>query len=280
MRALSWGALLLGIVGFAVLALNYDGLMQVSAAVKSEDAAVWVYTPHVAPGGKLKGEITIYGGYALGVHDLDVRFGTKSTQYKGRGKHWGSSVSSDGDGEDSIDFVVTVPPGAKPGAKLPLEFDATYSLARGGLGGFRNARDRASLKTEFIVKSSTKVLLLRTWAGLRAILQLFLLAWLYTHMGRWVNALDDKYAGDDDAAENFGYLMICVVAYIAFAGYWAFAMPMMSATGWTGSWITAAFVLTWMILPPFLAWKWVHRTPAQQPGQGRYDAAGPSGDVS
>lgn len=280
MRALSWGALLVGCVGFAVVAFNYDGLMRMSAAAVSEDAAVWVYTPHVAPGGRLKGEITIYGGYALGVHALDVRLGTTSVQLEGRGVHWGGSVSSDSDGEDSVDFVVTVPADARPGAALPLELNAEYSVARGGLGGFSNARDRTSISAAFVVKTPTEALMLRTWAAARAILQLLLLAWIYARVGRWTSWLDERFEGDDDAAENFGYLLVCVMVYVAFAGYWAFATPLMSATGWTGTWVAAAFVITWMVVPPIVAWKWSKRGATPQPGPGRYDPARSSGDVS
>ncbi len=66
-------------------------------------------------------------------------------------------------------------------------------------------------------------------------------------------------AGDEDTAENFGYLLVCVMVSIGFARYWAFATPLMAATTCTGTWAATTFVLVWLIVPPVLAWKISHR---------------------
>lgn len=273
LTALAW---ILGIAGFALLAFQFERFTRATAQHSEGPAAAWIYTPHVTPGGTLHGEVKVYGGIRAGIHEVVVRGGAETVSEKGRGQHWGYSITSKSSdsGEDGVDFAVTVPPDAEPGRPLTLDVQVRYVMALRSTGSFFNSSDRAAFQLQVTPTTTTGRLMGGLLASGRALLSLALLVWLYLRWWPSINRLDRSGKLGQDASEGLGYLMLCVAMFIAMGGYPLFAQPLMAATGLASDWFAALAVVFWIVGAPFIAWRIHKRRPKTTTFQARFADAG------
>lgn len=244
---------LVTIVGAFVLYFAHQPLRRLGADATSGDASVWVYTPHVAPGDTITLGITVYGGADIGIEEIVVRDGDRELRVRGGGADWGSTITTRqtaSDAEDSIDVEVEVPPDARPGSTLRLAIDVRYAVARTYLpGSFSNDADAHQLVVEVPVRTPAGALFHRGlaagWAlGLLGVICL-LVAWGTPRFERWVERT--QLLGDGEIAALF--LILVTVGNAMFVGHAFFALPLVAATGWTGTWFFVVACAVWAIAP-------------------------------
>ncbi|MBT3224326.1 MAG: hypothetical protein HN348_35105, partial [Proteobacteria bacterium] len=254
------------VLAFAGL-LFWDRMMCWTATAQADRAAVWIYTPFVAPGDEVVLNAAVYGGKKAGIEFITVQLGDETKQEGGRGKHWGSTIytKSSDRGHDDMDLVVPLPEDAKAGDTI--EGRVIFEWVKAGYGGvhrFENDRRRTEVPLTLQVFTPTEVAFKRFLAGMKALLALFaasgggLLFW-------WqAKRLERQYENDQNAIEMFsGALIIWLFPY-GLAGWFFFARPLMVATSLETTFVSIASQISWVVLPAVFVW-WLTQRVLRKP---------------
>ena len=255
------------VVGLAAISLCFAQLFLIrsldifTATVRGPGIAVWVHTPFVAPGDVAILEVGVFGGRKVGIEQVVVQGDGVSEDIAGLGKHWGGVITSkSGDvGQDSQQVLVTIPPGAPPGKPLVLHVGARATTAQStGFAGFIDRPVEQSITVSIPVLARGDVPLQRALSGLRSLATLAIAGWIFFRLwhpvARFVRRADaDREKGS--LAQFLAVLAIGLLISYTMAGIVLFAYPLRHATGLLGDVWTAAFVVAWLVAPPFLGRK-------------------------
>ena len=235
--------------------LGHGSLERMTAdATSGDDAAVWVYTPHVAPGDTIVLGVEVFGGEDIGIREVVVSDGAQQHRTHGEGQDWGDTITTRGapsDASDSIDVRVTVPRDARPGSTLHLVVDVSYVVAsQWSSSSFSNSAKGDRVTVDVPVRTPGGALLRRLlsagWAlgllgGLCVALYLAL-----PRMERWADRNQDVF-GDGEMAGLF--FLAFTIFNAMFLGRAVFAYPLVAATGFTGTAFIVACCAVWTALP-------------------------------
>lgn len=255
-----------GLVGGVAVMVNFTGRMRYPATASQGDIwdtpaddgqlSVWVYTPIVAPGDRVAAKVGVYGGLRTAIESLDTTLGTQKVHLDGNGKSWDNQITTRKDigelsrGSDTLEFEILVPEDAVPGDVLPLRCQVAYVLAASPFlfsQSFTDEQKQASIELPIAIRSRGGALLMRAFNAAKA-LMVFLLAFLLL---RWVWARMEHLQSpeDDSAGRLVGAVgLIWATAYV-YAGYLFFALPLLSAIGYTADWFCIVLVVLWVVGP-------------------------------
>ncbi len=169
----------------------------------------------------------------------------------------------------TIDEVNYHPFGVTPGSALELEFQVAFIKALDRGSRFTNLRLDSGLAVQVPILDRRGRLLLRL-RKLGVALLAFLGWALMLRLGVPVLAGGGGAAPErDDQIWLAAFIVIAI--WVGLAGYWLFALPMMAATGISGSWFAALLCTVWLPGPPVLA---AALMPASNERRGRQRTTG------
>lgn len=242
------------VIGALVLWLAHDELHMMSADARSGDAAVWVYTPHVAPGDTITLGVTVSAGEDIGIQEVVVDDGASEHRVHGGGADWGDTITTSrtaSSAEDSLDVPVHVPRNARPGSTLRLTVAVSYVVAsQWGAGSFSNSSRTAKIILDVPVRTPAGATFRRALSAAWGLgLLAALCAGLFFAMpaiDRWSERNKDVF-GDGEMAGLFMLLLVVFNAMIV--GRAVFALPLVRATGFTSTGFFVVACALWTILP-------------------------------
>lgn len=238
-----------------------DRISLLTATATRGRSAVWVNTPHVAPGDDIAIDVVVKGGKKMGIEAVIVRAGERELKVTGEGQTWGSSIMSkrSSSGQDDVELAIQVPSDARPGERMQLAVTVEWISAESdGVGSFENQRGSDTIELAVPIRTP----------AMRALYKLRSAGWALGILGVAcvVMALLGKKLGpilssrdDGGNAESIGLLLIVGTMAYGFVGYGWFALPLVAATGIIGAWFVVLSVLLWIALPIYVAVKWAKR---------------------
>jgi hypothetical protein len=295
-----WVSFVVGLLGIAlcfaqlIFIRSFDLF---TATVRAPGVAVWVHTPFVAPGDLAILEVGVFGGSKVGIEQVVVQGAGIHEDVDGLGKHWGGVITSkSGDvGQDTQKVNFTVPPDAPPGKPLVLQIGARATSAQStGFAGFVDRPVEHSITVSVPVLARGDVPLQKALSGLRGLATLAIAGWLFFRLwhpvGRFFRRADADRGVGSSLNQFLAVLAIGLLISYTMAGIALFAYPLRHATGLLGDLWTTAFVLAWLVAPPYLGRKLAGPLPepprpasirafeavAPAPGVGYRDDAAPN----
>ena len=238
------GVMLVGLaVSVGILVKNVD-VRNALATDVDQEAALWLFTPEVAPNGDVKLQVQVFGDKAAGIEVVKASLDGEKHSFKGSGIHWDRTLSKKSGGRDYLD--VTIPAGdLKAGKDATLKPQIEYVLAQETKDGksFRNIAHKASFKVAIPVKETVAgAKAASAGLGVGALL-LWGLLWFAMPKGL------KRVMGED------GYLFSVIAVLVAqlvpgmILGYMVFTLPLMAATGYIATWFAVVTTLFWATIP-------------------------------
>ncbi len=255
-----WVSILLTVAGIVLcfgLLLVIRTFDFYTADVKDTGIAVWIGTPHVTPGDSLMMEVGLFGGKRAAIDKIAVTGEGITQDVSGIGKDWGNIISSKSSevGQDSMMVRVPIPKDAPLGKTLVLTVSATGTIAE--LGAFSTFSDQSTLRELEIpvdILSPTGEIERRLFSGLRGFGALFLAFALfrfsYRPLANLINQADKDSSGRE-LPQSLATLAIGLAIVYCMAGIVFFAHPLRHATELLGDAWTFAFVVGWILIPPY-----------------------------
>lgn len=258
-RSLSVFLGLLGVILCFGLVLVIRTFELYTADVRDTGIAVWVHTPIVSPGDTLTMEVGLFGGSRAAIDHVVVSGEGIAEDVSGLGKHWGGVITTKtGEvGKDEQTLHVAIPREALPGKTMVLHVGATGTLAESaGYGTFSDRSATRSVDVPIEVLAPRDKPTSRFFTALRGLAALGAAFWFFRFswqpMGRFIARAD---ADKNGASQSLVSLAIGLAISYCLAGILYFALPLRHATGLLGDAWTAAFLLVWLVAPPYLGAK-------------------------
>ncbi len=245
-------------IGSAFAAYMLAGsIALLTATARAGRTAVWVRTPHVAPGDTMTLDVGAKGGERIGIASVIVRAGDRELAVSGEGNTWGPSFTSrrNSEGQDDLQIQVQIPKESIPGRRLPVTIAVAWIAAESdGMGRFSNANGTDALVIDVPILTPTSRTLHRLgsagWALLLLAAACAALALLGKLLGPVLRRKDD--GGN---AEPIALLLLVALFGYGFVGYAWFAAPLVAATHLVGLWFTVVAVVAWIAIPLYVAVK-------------------------
>jgi hypothetical protein len=258
-----WLLGLLGVVG-VVLCLAMALVIRIApkwtATARGRSVAVWLLTPHVAPGDIARLDVDVYGGKRAAIRSIQVSGEGVEVRRTLKGATWGSVITSkSGDlGHASEQIELRVPASAAPGKALDLAFRVESTLAVSGRGSFMNEHDSEAVGLRLLIQSPMERSLRRVWSAIFPLGLFGAAVAMFWWRWHWLTSLltrPDTNPEDSSLGASLATLVIAVIILWAFGGWVFFALPLVAATGFTSDWFQLAMGAVWLFAPPVLARK-------------------------
>jgi hypothetical protein len=267
-----WPSWLLGVLGVLglVLCLGLAIMIRVAplwtATAKGRDVAIWLLTPHLAPGDVARVDVDVFGGKRAALRAIEVSGEGIEARRALEGATWGSVIvsTSRGGGHASEQIEVRVPESAEPGQKIDLKLRVRYTLAVSRGGGLTNEHPTEELGLRLYIKSPMERSLDRAWSAFVSLALFGVVVALYRRVWHRLASLmtrKDKNGQDSSLATSLGLLAIAGIIVSGFVGWVVFALPLASATGFTSDWFQAAMGAIWLFAPPLIGRKLAGKPP-------------------
>ena len=262
------GVAVLALLGASALAFGayiyMDRISLLTATATAGRSGVWVYTPHVAPGDAIAIEVVVKGGKRLGIQEVKVQAGERVLQVRGEGQTWGSSFTTRrrDTGQDEVELAVQVPPDAVAGSTLPVDLEVSWIAAESdGVGSFENREGFDRIHVAIPVRTPAMRTVRRALSAGWSLALLALACLVMAVAGHKLGPTLNRKDGDQGLAEALGIVLIVAIIAYGFAGYGWFALPLVAATGILGTWFIVLAVAVWLVVPVYLAVRYVRRAP-------------------
>jgi hypothetical protein len=258
-RALTVLLSIVSIVAALAAYVFLDHISLLTATATGGRSAVWVNTPHVAPGDDITIDVVVKGGKKLGIESVIVRTGERELTVTGEGRTWGSSITSrrSSSGQDDVELVIQVPTDARPGDRMALTIVVDWVAAESdGVGSFENTRGSDTIALVVPIRTPAMRVLYKLRSAVWALALLGFVCALIAWLGK---KLGPTLSNDSGNAESLGLLLIVGAMAYGFVGYGWFALPLVGATGIVGAWFVVLSVLLWLALPIYVAVKLARR---------------------
>jgi hypothetical protein len=264
-----WALGLLAILGIVLclgMALVIRIAPQWTATVRGRDVAIWLMTPHLAPGDIAQLDVDVYGGKRAALRSIQVSGEGVEVRRALKGATWGGVIMSRrGDsGHATEQIELRVPASAEPGQAIDLTFRVEYTLAVSGRGGFTNEREIEAVRLRLAIKSPVDRTLARLWSAAFPLGLLGVAVTLFWWKWHWFASLmtrKETTAEESSLSASLGTLFIAGMILWAFAGWVIFALPIVAATGFTSDWFQLAMGAVWIFAPPLLGRKLAGKAP-------------------
>lgn len=271
-KPLSRGLLgVLGVLGI-VLCLGMAILIRIApqwtATARGRDVAVWVLTPHVAPGDVARLDVDVYGGKRAALSSIAAIGEGIAVRQDLPGANWGGVImSKSGDSGHATETIeLRVPPTAIPGEELPLALAVEYTLAVSSGSRFSNTDRSETVGLRLSILTPGERTLRRVWSGIWPFLlfggAVALFRWKWHGLASLMTRTGTNEA-ESSLAASLGTLLIAAIILWAFGGWVIFALPLVAATGFTSDWFQVGMGAVWLFAPPLLARKLAGARPSE-----------------
>jgi hypothetical protein len=257
-RAGPWVAIVAFLVAPFVIGLN--GMQRATATARVEGAAIWIYTPHVAPGAKVQAKIAVYGGAAIALEGVLVLAGeTELARKRFSGKTWSSTLrirwTSTSNASGSEELELTIPKSARPDEPLDAVARLLVIRAIREGDGFVNEEAEIDVPVRLLPRSEGAGFLARLLSGGQALAALLAITALWRwQLGNVIGLLRRIPPGAGRELSYLGrFVALSTLASLGYLGYALFALPLVAATDVTSTAFVLTAIFAWLVMPPVLA---------------------------
>ncbi|MCA9643763.1 MAG: hypothetical protein KC492_23885 [Myxococcales bacterium] len=255
-------------VATVLLIFYYRTALRATATVSEPTVSAWLYTPYLAPGDSLRVQVVVYGGYENALERVTVRAGTQQRVIAlPLPKSWlKRRTARRVPARSAHEFSLSVPGDHKPGTPFPLILSVRF-LENQFSSSAQRLQVRAvteTLRLDVPVVKAGQRTLSRALAALKALGFLVMACLLVSWYARSLGASIVLMARRSSAMASFlATWLLALPLPLAFAGYVAFALPLVHATGWTSGWSIGGMLALWLIAPAIAAWRAIRVAPLE-----------------
>ncbi len=250
------------VVSFAAL-LAFELVVHWPADVRKNNVALWLYTPHVAPGDELLVGVEVWGGKKAGIERVTVSAPWERKSIEAPGKNWGSViVSGNAAARDEEEIALPIPADTKLGDSALL-VDVQYVMAQGSGSSFSNEPKTEHVSLPIAIRSARDRTLGRVMSGAFALgvclagVLAFRALWpklvaLATMPGVFRAPRTQEEAETERwTMASFGLVFPTLIGWVL-AGWLLVAMPLGAAFSRHSTWLTVLAQIAWLAGAPLL----------------------------